>query len=195
MNTIWWFFIFFLLSQFFFRAATNELSENNDDDDDDDEAYNDADVTGAPDKTTLAVKTKDTTDDIKDVMEESTDQRGKTSDDYEEDVSMEQNQNVEITTNKASEKQEYATEEGRSQMKFGNMTNTTLSEFEDIKILMTKMAEKNNKNVIIICSVIGSTLFLIIIIMLCLLDAISDVKHATTDKLIEAEEGRVNNPK
>ncbi|XP_031758563.1 helicase SWR1-like [Xenopus tropicalis] len=77
------------------NTATNELSENNDDDDDDDEAYNDADVTGAPDKTTPAVKTKDTTDDIKDVMEESTDQREKTSDDYEEDVSMEQNQNVE----------------------------------------------------------------------------------------------------
>ncbi|OCT79980.1 hypothetical protein XELAEV_18026795mg [Xenopus laevis] len=56
------------------------------------------------------------------------------------------------------------------------------------------MTARNNKSMILICSVMGSTLF-VIIISLCLLTLITYVKHANTDELMKAEEGQANSSK
>ncbi|KAE8602655.1 hypothetical protein XENTR_v10014074 [Xenopus tropicalis] len=71
---------------------------------------------------------------------------------------------------------------------------TDRTELGIIKELLRKMDKGNERNLIIICSVMGSGLFLIIVCLICLVAHIAELDEEHT-KIIKAEEGRVQTKK
>ncbi|KAE8601774.1 hypothetical protein XENTR_v10013788 [Xenopus tropicalis] len=174
MKTLWWIFIFILLFNLYSRAATNEDLQDNTDDDDDDDAYEE--VTDVPVETVITTAgTKNEEETITDIYTDSGER------------SVEDNKEKEISTN---EKQNF---DKNSKEEFVSMTSvrsTTKSEFDSIRDLFSSIAERDNRNLKIICSVSGCALFIIIVVLLCLLDSVTDLRRAKKDELIKAEEGQ-----
>ncbi|OCT56432.1 hypothetical protein XELAEV_18000097mg [Xenopus laevis] len=55
---------------------------------------------------------------------------------------------------------------------------------------MENMEKRDEKNIIIICSIAGSAILLIIIVSICFAKAVSRLKHTEKEKLKLAEEGK-----
>ncbi|KAE8602647.1 hypothetical protein XENTR_v10014069 [Xenopus tropicalis] len=160
MRILWWIcFLILIFSHIYEQTATNDAS-----DDDDDDGYDEENlVTNVPNTAAVQVTNIENIE-YKDSGNENRQQSETTNiknDDYEENSNDNRQQ---------SETED--PEQARAKLKSSQKNRTELGILKD---LIMKIDENNQRNLIIICSVMGSGLFLIIVVLLCLVAHIAEL--------------------
>ncbi|OCT80363.1 hypothetical protein XELAEV_18027172mg [Xenopus laevis] len=129
----------------------------------------------------------DDDDDDYDVYEENSDVTDVPKD-TEAQATNNENDDFDNDSNENEQQSEKDPEQARAQLETLPKNETELGM---IKELLMRLDSNSQRNFIIICSVLGSGLFLVFVILVCLTFCIADL-NPDEDELIKAEEGRAN---